>query len=372
MRMAFHTTHEVALIDDELRELIKGNQIRPCFDMAEIDLELYVQPASIDIPLGSICYLMRDKVIPYKQKVKQLVRGDLVLEKKYIEQNGVVLLRGNTYLFPCGHVNLAKGQRGSLSPKSSIGRVDLMVRGIFDYCGLYDTVQGEGELWLEVSPRSFNVRVKPCVSLSQMMVFEERTCEAPLGLRIYQENKLAFDTEGCVMAPQLHSDALVLSLNLDVTGTVGYEAKPNSEVVDLSKVRAHNWEKWFRPIAACPEQNTITLEKDKFYILSTKERISVPLHLSAEMIPFSQHVGELRAHYAGFFDPGFGFGEDGEICGTVGVLEVRPHETMTIYDGQPICLMKFFTNSKKPTKPYGLADNNYQQQQGPKLAKYFQ
>lgn len=47
------------------------------------------------------------------------------------------------------------------------------------------------------------------------------------------------------------------------------------------------------------------------------------VHLSAEMVPFSHHVGELRAHYAGFFDPGFGYGAAGEIKGTVGVLEVR-------------------------------------------------
>eukprot|EP00961_Rhodomonas_salina_P228888 3093659-Rhodomonas_salina.1 len=53
-------------------------------------------------------------------------------------------------------------------------------------------------------------------------------------------------------------------------------------------------------------------------------RVCVPVHLSAEMVPFSHHVGELRAHYAGFFDPGFGYGREGELKGTVGVLEVWP------------------------------------------------
>lgn len=109
----------------------------------------------------------------------------------------------------------------------------------------------------------------------------------------------------------------------------------------------------------------------RFYILATKERVSVPLHLSAEMVPFSHHVGELRAHYAGFFDPGFGFGAAGEINGTVGVLEVRPHETINIYHGQPICLMEFFKNSHPPLRPYGFVGSSYQGQEGPKLAKYF-
>ena len=89
------------------------------------------------------------------------------------------------------------------------------------------------------------------------------------------------------------------------------------------------------------------------------------------MIPFSHLVGELRAHYAGFFDPGFGYGTDGERKGTVAVLEVRPHETITIYDGQPICLMEFFKNTARPAKPYGYSGNNYAEQVGPKLAKYF-
>lgn len=89
------------------------------------------------------------------------------------------------------------------------------------------------------------------------------------------------------------------------------------------------------------------------------------------MVPFSQNIGELRVHYAGFFDPGFGYGTNGQIKGTVGVLEVRPHETITIYDGQPICLMEFFQNAQTPDKHYGSANNNYHNQIGPKLAKFF-
>lgn len=88
-------------------------------------------------------------------------------------------------------------------------------------------------------------------------------------------------------------------------------------------------------------------------------------------MPFSHHVGELRAHYAGFFDPGFGFGTHGDLRGAIGVLEVRPHETINIYHGQPICLMEFFRNASVPMRPYGSVGNNYQGQQGPKLAKYF-
>jgi dCTP deaminase len=136
------------------------------------------------------------------------------------------------------------------------------------------------------------------------------------------------------------------------------------------QIKGHIPENFFRPIFSS-DGGKLTLEKDRFYILSTKERVSVPNHLSAEMVPFSHHVGELRAHYAGFFDPGFGYGAAGEISGTVGVLEVRPHETINIYHGQPICLMEFFRNSHAPSKPYGFVGSSYQGQEGPKLAKYF-
>jgi|TARA_B110000902_G_scaffold250271_1_gene309282 dCTP deaminase len=97
------------------------------------------------------------------------------------------------------------------------------------------------------------------------------------------------------------------------------------------------------------------------------------------MTPFSHLVGELRAHYAGFFDPGFGYGADGALCGTVGVLEVRPHETISVYDGQPIAMMEFYRNTNEPERPYGeqlvgskkVHANNYQSQSGPRLAKFF-
>eukprot|EP00511_Aplanochytrium_stocchinoi_P002195 CAMPEP_0204833314 /NCGR_PEP_ID=MMETSP1346-20131115/16399_1 /ASSEMBLY_ACC=CAM_ASM_000771 /TAXON_ID=215587 /ORGANISM="Aplanochytrium stocchinoi, Strain GSBS06" /LENGTH=99 /DNA_ID=CAMNT_0051965747 /DNA_START=103 /DNA_END=399 /DNA_ORIENTATION=+ len=94
---------------------------------------------------------------------------------------------------------------------------------------------------------------------------------------------------------------------------VGYEALPTNEVIDLSVKGVLDPTLFFRPVTWQPGTKSLTLEKDKFYILATKERISVPVHLSAEMVPFSQHVGELRAHYAGFFDPGFGYGDQGEL-----------------------------------------------------------
>jgi len=333
-----------------------------------------------------------------------------------------------------------------------------MVRGVVDGCGLYDIVPGDGkerELWLEISPRSFNVRVHQGTAMTQLMLFmasedvhdsglplldasqlaahhttlsadtpqhapaspggdgargglapptpqqqrrgsssmasvnqsfdagssfdeerDEQEASAGENWQRELESRVCYDTDGKVLPLHLHKGALVLSVCIpgDNAQLAGYEAIATEEVIDLTRVGAHDPRKFFRPISSHggnANDARLTLEKDRFYILATKERVSIPVHLSAEMVPFSHHVGELRAHYAGFFDPGFGFGTNGDIKGSIGVLEVRPHETINIYHGQPICLMEFFRNSSVPMLPYGAVGNNYQGQSGPKLAKYF-
>jgi dCTP deaminase len=331
-------------------------------------LSEYVQPASIDLPVSGNVFLVRDKILPFRRKVADLLQ-ELVLEERSLKGEGAVLLKGQTYLIHVGEIELPPDARGCLSAKSSIGRVDLMVRGIVDDCGLYDTIPGASrrDFWLEVSPRSFNVRIREGLALTQLMIFRKAEAE-PIDL-----SGVVFNASGQQTEPQLHRGSLVLSLRVPPVGApeeiVGYEAIATNEVIDLANIGGHDPSRFFRPIGTTIKDERLTLEKDRFYILATKEYLSISPDLSAEMVPFSQHVGELRAHYAGFFDPGFG--SSGEHKGVVGVLEVRPHETITIYDGQPIALMDFFRNSQQPEKPYGLSGNNYQGQKGPKLAKYF-
>jgi dCTP deaminase len=127
----------------------------------------------------------------------------------------------------------------------------------------------------------------------------------------------------------------------------------------MTQTGSANLNTWHRPVHTAPPTPSPTPSS------------VAPVHRCAYASHLRSQVGELRAHYAGFFDPGFGYGRAGEVCGTIGVLEVRPHETITIYDGQPICMMEFFRNVAPPAAPYGFSGNNYAGQQGPKLAKYF-
>lgn len=387
---------EVALVDTELRKLVANGAFR--FDFST-DLDRYVQPASIDLPLPKKAWLVKEKVLPFQKCVRELL-VNLALDECSLEGDGAMLLRGQTYLVHCGSIALPATHRGLLSPKSSIGRVDLMVRGVVDQCGLYDIIDGgeQRELWLEISPQSFNVRVKAGIALTQLMVFadlgsvsdESADSSTPSAPR-----PLVYNDIGEALPLRLYKDMLILSLRVpdgekdtwgqdgrrqasqatrlnadDESGRLydsrgsskllaGYEAVTTNEVIDLSRVNAHDPSTFFRPVYAEPGAGKMTLEKDRFYILATKvktsaavprachrtltfwllltcskEKVSIPLTVSGEMVPFSHHVGELRAHYAGFFDPGFGYGRSGELKGAVGVLEVRPHETITIYDGQ--------------------------------------
>ena len=49
------------------------------------------------------------------------------------------------------------------------------------------------------------------------------------------------------------------------------------------------------------------LEPEIFYLLLSAEGVCIPPRYAAEMMAYDPTAGELRTHYAGFFDPGFGF-----------------------------------------------------------------
>jgi dCTP deaminase len=151
---------------------------------------------------------------------------------------------------------------------------------------------------------------------------------------------------------------------------VGYMAKRTHQPLVLNKVRNHNPEDFFAPVQQ-PNSGYLFLEKDRFFILATREGVVVPADLACEMVPFDAAAGEFRAHYAGFFDPGWGvFG--GEERGAKAVLEVRAHQDdLILRHGQPICAMAFEQLTRPSTRLYGACGNSYASQDGPTLSKHF-
>ena len=157
------------------------------------------------------------------------------------------------------------------------------------------------------------------------------------------------------------------------TGLIGYKAKQHTGLIDIDNPNGYDvldfWEPLYR------QQNRpgeLILDPDEFYILASKEYLTVPLDYAAEMRAYDTKVGEFRVHYAGFFDPGFGLSEAGGEA-TRGVLEVRSHDVpFVITDGQIVCRLVYEPLTEIPDKVYGAGGigSNYQGQ-GLKLGKHF-
>ena len=151
---------------------------------------------------------------------------------------------------------------------------------------------------------------------------------------------------------------------------MGSEQKKNCPAINLSKLNHYKvetfWEKLFS------KKGYVTLVPGAFYILRSKEYVTIPPQTAAEMVPYEVRMGEFRVHYAGFFDPGFGF--TNSICGerSKAVLEIRCHETPFILeDSQIIGKLIYETLSNEPNVMYGeIIGSNYQGQTL-KLSKHF-
>ena len=166
-----------------------------------------------------------------------------------------------------------------------------------------------------------------------------------------------------------------LFLGLDLKGprerVVGFRAKRHSHRVDMTKIRHYDWRDYWEPVY--PEEGgRIVLDPEVFYLLLSAEGVCVPPEYAAEMMAYDPTAGELRTHYAGFFDPGFGYDAHGSRPGSRAALEVRARDVpFMVEDGQPICKLAFERMTERPEKLYGEdVGSNYQGQET-MLSKHF-
>jgi len=151
---------------------------------------------------------------------------------------------------------------------------------------------------------------------------------------------------------------------------IGYKAKRFAGVVDVDAVGAHSISQFWDLIYFDPDGRLI-LDPNDFYILASKESVSVPPAYVAEMAPFDPLIGEYRVHYAGFFDPGFGYAE-GKVPGAKAVLEVRSLDIPFILeDGQIVGRLVYDRLTEIPDQLYGQGIGSHYQAQGLKLSKHF-
>lgn len=326
-----------------------------------------IQPASLDLRLGNVAYRVRASFLIGKHRKA----ADRIAEFEMHQIDltmGAVLEKGCVYVIPLMEsLALPAGITAVANAKSSTGRLDLLTRLITDGGTEFDRIaEGyHGPLYAEVCPKSFSVLIRAGQRLNQIRFRQ--------GQAVLSDAELTelHAQEALVSGEALISEGLGFSVDLKPsTGDlVGYRAKPHTGVVDLDKIGHYPAPEFWEEIHS--QNGRIILDPGAFYILVSREAVTIPPDYAAEMAPFLAMVGEFRVHYAGFFDPGFGHAEAGG-AGSRGVLEVRCHEAPFVLEhGQIVGRLVYEKMAMRPETLYGKEIASNYQGQGLKLAKQF-
>lgn len=334
-----------------------------------------IQPSSLDLTVTDEAYRMRGSYMPKKTETVEDIIHHGALYKHPLDRPLEV---DGTYLIKLAEsVNLPEGVYGLTSSKSSSGRINLRTRLVVNNVAKFDRVPASyhGPLWLEVITKSFPIQLHPGDRLNQLRFFHGEARLTSFEHRMmYDKFQLLRDSAGHPIpaSDDTVSAGVTMTVDLAHDGIIGWRAHPSAwSVLDTAK-HDHDPLDFFDPIMK-PKTHELTLRQGEFYILATKERIIVPPSLAAEMAAYDPSKGEFRSHYAGFFDPGFGWTTNEQDKGWQGVLEISTHgHDFVLRDGQPICLMVYERLISKPDMLYGQdLQSNYTAQQGPRLAKWF-
>ena len=362
------------LPSQEIRDLIAGGRIcaSPSIE------EAHIQPASLDLRLGDIAHRVQASFLPGPNNTVESKIKDLRMARLDLTGN-TVLEKDCVYIVPLlEELNLPEGISGKANPKSTTGRLDIFTRVITDRTPRFDEIAAgyRGGLYLEISPQSFPVRVQAGASLNQLRLLVGDGTLSDDALRdVYTRLPLLYDDDDrpVPLARAVFNDGLGMGVDLSgraTGGIIGYRAHPNPPAVDLARVAQYDPAEFWEPIKR-PSRDAYILEANRFYILVSKERIRVPPDCAAEMVVYDAGAGEIRTHYAGFFDPGFGFGEGG-VLGTKVVMEVRAREVpFLVYDGQTSFKVWFERLRSRPERVYGVGLRSSYQHQTLSLSKHF-
>jgi dCTP deaminase len=335
------------------------------------------QPASLDLRISEEAYRVRASFLPGRASSVRERLKSLNAEPVSLADEGAVLEKGIVYVARLmERLELRPNLSGAANPKSSTGRLDIFTRLIVDRAEAFDVVPigYNGELWLEISPRSFSVRVKEGSKLNQVRFRSRQSQQMAKHKFILSDSQIRKRHLSCplVDGPLDLREGVVLRVDLGGLGEiiVGYRAIKNGDVIDINRVRDYAVEDFWEPIH--PRQDgRLILDPDQFYILASREKVQIPSDLAAEMAPIDPAIGEFRVHYAGFFDPGFGQGGDGRPSARA-VLEVRSRDVpFLLEDGQPVGRLVYEKLAGAPDELYGAGPASSYQHQGLKLSKHF-
>lgn len=310
-----------------------------------------IQPASLDLRLGPKAYRLPASFLPGPGRLVAERLADLSTHEVDLTKP-TVLERNCVHVVPLMEgLRLPPSISARANPKSSSGRLDIFVRIITDGGDTFDEIPAgyEGPLYAEVVPRSFPVLAAAGTRLAQIRFRE--------GLRSTR--------------PRLVPVTIDLSPDNKPDGVIGYRARKTSGLIDLAKIGEYARDTYWEPLTLPKGRRDLVLDPDEFYILASDEAVVVGPTEAAEMVAYDTSVGELRSHYAGFLDPGFGLDEAGGAGAKI-VLEVRSHDVPFLIDhGQRIATLLYEDMTERPARLYGQGIHSNYQGQRLKLSKHF-
>ena len=365
--------HETGIVPaQEIRWLVDQKVISAIETIGEDQ----IQPASMDLRLGGKAYRVRASFLP-NPGARVADKLDALSTREVDLKRGAVLEKGCVYIIPLlESVRFTKRMFGFANPRSSTGRLDIFTRLITDHAAVFDQVpEGyKGQLYAEVSPRTFGVVVREGSRLLQLRIRRGSPHATDTAIRRLHEAVPLVDAAGDDAVEKMRiSGGLAVTVDLmgdPASRLIGYKAKPHTDLIDVDAVGAYDPLDYWDPIQANRE-GTLILDPEAFYVLVSKEAVTIPPDHAAEMIPFNPLQGAFRVHYAGFFDPGFGHGRAGGQ-GARAVLEVRSYEVPFVLEhGQIVARLVYERLRREPDRLYGRDIGSSYQQQGLALSRHF-
>jgi dCTP deaminase len=327
-----------------------------------------VQPASLDLRLGRRAWRVRASFLAGRERTVAERLDEFAMHRIDLAA-GAVLETGCVYVVELAEaLRLPRHISAAANAKSSTGRLDLFTRLIADRTPEFDRIEPgyAGPLYAEISPRTFSVLVRPGERLNQIRFRRGEALIDDEALRqLHAEDPLVNGTA-------LIDGGLGFSVDLHPHGgeLVGWRARRHAGLIDLDRVGHYDPAEFWEPVTP-GRFGGVILDPGAFYILVSREEVSVPPATAAEMVPYMAVAGEFRVHYAGFFDPGFGHRSTGG-SGSRGVLEVRCHEApFALEHGQMVGRLVYERMSEVPDVLYGAGIGSNYQGQALRLSKHF-
>jgi dCTP deaminase len=348
-----------------IKQMLREREITAVHDITDDQ----IQPASLDMRLGKRAYRVRASFLPgpgstVMKRIEQLDGYEVDIS------SGAVLEKECVYVVPLMEsLRLSSNLTGFANPKSTTGRLDVLTRLLTDRSAEFDQIKRgyEGPLYIEIVPRTFSIVVREGTRLSQIR-FRRGSARS-----IASSEFELLQQQGIVSSDKRHVKEKLFGVTIDLQGgasdrVVGYRAKKHTDRIDLDKVGHYDPVNFWEPILI-HRQRSLVLDPNDFYILVTREVVRVPPHLAAEMVAYDATVGEFRVHYAGFFDPGFGWDDP---AGAKAVLEVRSHDVPFMLEhGQTVGWLRYEPMAAAPDRLYGAKIGSSYQSQTLRLAKQF-